>query len=148
MLNKDQKRGLTIALRIMEENIRYVEQVFNNDDYNGILYYTKCNMDEGVKREIFKRTLLIKDRIKALSERFDLEKELRDPAKEIFGKMSSCWCILEDAKARKLKRYGVVANELEDILDPHLNGIIDLIFDMERLLLEKPGGKSDKESIL
>lgn len=36
MLNKDQKRGLTIALRIMEENIRYIEQVFNNDDYNGI----------------------------------------------------------------------------------------------------------------
>ncbi|MBW7940846.1 MAG: hypothetical protein H3C64_00240 [Candidatus Kuenenia stuttgartiensis] len=63
-------------------------------------------------------------------------------------KMSSCWCILEDAKARKLKRYGVVANELEDVLDPHLNGIIDLIFDMERLLLEKPGGKSEKESIL
>lgn len=148
MLNKDQKRGITIALRIMEENIRYVEQVFNNGDYNGILYDTKCNMDEGVKREIFKRALLIKDRIKALSERFDLEKKLRDPAKEIFGKMSSCWCILEDAKARKLKRYGVVANELEDILDPHLNGIIDLIFDMERLLLEKPGGKSDKESIL
>ncbi|GJQ48905.1 hypothetical protein KsCSTR_07760 [Candidatus Kuenenia stuttgartiensis] len=87
MLNKDQKRGLTIALRIMEENIRYIEQVFNNDDYNGILYDTKCNMDEGVKREIFKRTLLIKNRIKALSERFDLEKELRDPIKEIFGKM-------------------------------------------------------------
>ena len=148
MLNKNQKRGLTIALRIIEETIRYIEQVFNNGDYNGILYNVKCSMDEEVKGEISKRVLLVRNRIKALSKRFDLEKELRDPAKEIFGKMSSCWCILEDAKAKKLKRYGVIADGLEDVLDLHLNGIIDLILDMERLLLEKPGGKSDKESIL
>ena len=52
--------------------------------------------------------------------------------------MSSCWSILEEAKARKLQRYGIVANELEDVLDPYLNGIIDLMFDIERLLLETP----------
>lgn len=148
MLDKNQKRGLTIALRAMEENIRYVEQVFNNGDYNGVLYDMKCNMEEGVKREIFKRVLLIKDRIKELSKRFDLEKEPRDQAKEIFGKLSSCWCILEDVKAGKLKRYGVIADELEDVLDPHLNGIIDLILDIERLLLENPNNKLDKESNL
>ncbi len=51
MLNKDQKRGLTIALRIVEENMQYVEQVFNNGTYNGILYDMKCNMAEGVKWE-------------------------------------------------------------------------------------------------
>ena len=138
MLNKDQKRGLTIALRIVEENMQYVEQVFNNGTYDGILYDVKCNMAEGVKGEIFKRVLLIKDKIKALAKRFALEKELREPAKEIFGKLSSCWSILEDAKARKLQRYGIVANELEDVLDPYLNGIIDLMFDIERLLLETP----------
>lgn len=148
MLNKDQKRGLTIALRIMEENIRDIEQVFNSDNYNGILYDTKCNMDEGVKKEILKRVLLMKDRIKVLSERFDLEKEQRDQAKGIFGKMSSCWSILEDVRAKRLKRYGVVSSRLEGILDPHLNGIIDLILDIERLLLEKPNEKLDKESIL
>lgn len=138
MLNKDQKRGLTIALRIVEENMQYVEQLFNNGAYDGILYDIKCNMDEGVKGELFKRVSLIKDQIKALSKRFALEKELREPAKEIFGKLSSCWSILEEAKARKLKRYGAVAYKLEDILDPHLNGIIDLMFDIERLLLEAP----------
>ncbi|MCF6149690.1 MAG: hypothetical protein E3K37_13635 [Candidatus Kuenenia sp.] len=138
MLNKDQKRGLTIALRIMEETIQYIEQVFNNGDYSGILYDVKCSLDEGVTREILKRALLIKDKIKTLSKRFDLENELRDPAREILGKLSSSWCILEDVKAIKLKRYGAVADELEDVLDPHLNGIIDLILDIERLLLEKP----------
>ncbi len=138
MLNKDQKRGLTIALRIVEENMQYVEQVFNNGTYDGILYDIKCNIDEVTKGELFKRVSLIKDQIKALSKRFDLEKELREPAKEIFGKLSSCWSILEDVKARKLQRYGIVANELEDALDPYLNGIIDLMFDIERVFLETP----------
>lgn len=138
MLNKDQKRGLTIALRIAEENMQYVEQVFNNGDYNGILYDMKCSIDEEVKGELFKKVSLIKDQIKALSKRFALEKELREPAKEIFGKLTSCWSILEEAKARKLKRYGAVAYKLEEVLDPHLNGIIDLMFDIERLLLETP----------
>ena len=138
MLNKDQKRGLTIALRIVEENMQYVEQIFNNGTYDGILYDIKCNIDEGVKGELFKRVSLIKDHIKALSKKFALEKELREPAKEILGKLTSCWSILEEAKARKLKRYGAVARELEDVLDPNLNGIIDLMFDIERLLLETP----------
>lgn len=138
MLNKDQKRGLTIALRIVEENMQYVEQLFNNGAYNGILYDIKCNIDEVTKGELFKRISLIKDQIKALSKRFDLEKELREPAKEFLGKLSSCWSILEDAKARKLQRYGIAANELDDALDPHLNGIIDVVFDIERVLLKTP----------
>ncbi len=104
MLNKDQKRGLTIALRIVEENMQYVEQLFNNGAYDGILYDIKCNMDEGVKGELFKRVSLIKDQIKALSKRFALEKELREPAKEIWGKLTSCWSILEDVKATEMER--------------------------------------------
>ncbi len=138
MLNKDQKRGLAIALRIMEENMQYVKQVLNNGTYDGILYNTKCDIAENVKEEIFKKVSLIKDSIRTLTRTFALEKEPRKPAKELLGKLSLCWSILEDTKARKLKRYGVTSNGLEDVLDLHLNGIIDVIFDIERLLLEIP----------
>ena len=48
--------------------------------------------------------------------------------------MPDCWQILEDEKAKKLKRYGDVAAGIKEALDPDLDIIINLIFDMERLL--------------
>lgn len=75
MLNKDQKRGLTIALRIVEENMR-----------------------------------------------------------KIFGILPSCWEIIENVKTKRLKRYGDVQDGLDNVLDPQLNRITDLILEVEQVL--------------
>lgn len=135
MLNKDQKRGLSIALRIMEENIRDIEQVLNSESYTGILYDTKSRISPEVREEIFKKVLLIRDKIKVISDGFTLEKEYREVISDILGKLFSSWEIVENVKAKKLKRYGSVSDGLDRILDPHLNTITDLIIEIERLIL-------------
>ena len=65
---------------------------------------------------------------------FNLEKGYTEAKKETFGKLVYCWQILEDAKAGKLRRYGAVNPGLEEALDPHLDIVIELVLDMERLL--------------
>lgn len=41
MLNEYQKRGLSVALRIIEESMWNIEQILNNGAYTGILYDVK-----------------------------------------------------------------------------------------------------------
>ncbi len=135
MLNKDQKRGLSIALRIMEENIWDIEQALNSESYTGILYDTKNRISPEAREEIFKKVLLIRDKIRVISDGFTLEKEYREVISDILGKLFSSWEIVENVKAKKLKRYGSVSDGLDHILDPHLKNITDLIVEIERLIL-------------
>ena len=55
MLNKDQKRGLTIALRVVEENMQNIEHILNSKIHKGILYDTNCNIAPEIKEEMLKR---------------------------------------------------------------------------------------------
>ena len=134
MLNKEQKRGLTIALRIVEENMQKIEQLLENKTYEGLLYDTNCSVAPDAKEEILKRVSLVKDRIKILSNLFALEKEYREGLRKIFGILPSCWEIIENVKSKRLKRYGDVQDGLDNVLDPQLNRITDLILEMEHLL--------------
>lgn len=134
MLNEYQKRGLSITLRIVEETMQDIERILQNGTYTGILYDMKCSISPKAKEEFFKRASLIKERIKIISKIFDLKKEHREAIHDIFGKLPYCLEIVEDAKAKKLKRYGDVSNGLDNALDPQLNIITDLILEMQHLL--------------
>jgi len=134
MLNEYQKRGLSITLRIVEETMQDIERILHNGIYTGVLYDMKCSIPLEVKEEILKRASVIKDRIKTLSKIFDLKKEHREITHEIFGKLPHCLEIVEDVKAKKLKRYGDVSHGLDKALDPQLNIIADIILEMQQLL--------------
>lgn len=134
-MNKDQKRGLTIALRVVEENMQNIEHILNSKTHKGILYDTKCTITPEIKEEMLKRVSLVKDRIKTLSNLFALEKEYREGLRKIFGILPSCWEIIENVKSKRLKRYGDVRDGLDNVLDPQLNMITDLMLEMELLLV-------------
>src|SRR5574337_134487 len=134
MLNEYQKRGLSITLRIVEETMQDIERILRNGTYIGVLYDMKSSIPPEIKEEILKRASVIKDRIKIISKIFDLTKEHREVLHEIFGKLPHCLEIVEDVKAKRLKRYGDVSNGLDKALDPQLNIITDLILEMQQLL--------------
>jgi hypothetical protein len=55
-------------------------------------------------------------------------------SRQILSDLSYCWEILEGSKAKKLRGYGEVAEGLEEVLDPQINIIVDLITEMENIL--------------
>ncbi|NCO68205.1 MAG: hypothetical protein COY75_03295 [Nitrospirae bacterium CG_4_10_14_0_8_um_filter_41_23] len=134
MLNEYQRRGLSITLQIVEKSIDDIEWILHNGDDIGILYEVRDNVPLTVKDELLRKISVIKDRIKIIADEFNLEKECIEASREVFGKLPYCWKILEDAKAKKLRRYGEVATGVEDVLDPDLDIIINLVLYMERLL--------------
>jgi len=134
MLNESQRRSLSITLRIVEESLAEIEIILNKCNDINILYERKCDIPEEVKDEVLRKVFFAKDRIRIIAEKFNLEKESIEASREAFGKLPYCWELLEDAKAKKLRRYGEVATGIGDILDPDLDIVINLVLYMERIL--------------
>ena len=134
MLNESQRRSLSITLRIVEESLAEIEIILNKCNDINILYERKCDIPEEVKDEVLRKVFFAKDRIRIIAEKFNLEKESIEASREAFGKLPYCWELLEDAKAKKLRRYGEVATGIGDILDPDLDIVINLVLYIERIL--------------
>jgi hypothetical protein len=134
MLNEAQERSLSVTLRIVEDRLRDIEQYIDAGDYIGILKEVKNDVPAAAKDLIHEKAALMRDRIRQLAERFSLGKERTEASRLSLARLSYCWEILEDAKSKRLKRFGDVHDGLADILDPELEAIINLLLDMEQLL--------------
>jgi hypothetical protein len=135
MLNDYQKRGLSISLRIVEESVAYIEQILKIEGYSGVLYETRYDIPRDIRDEISKRIPLAKAEIEKIADIFHLEKRIGWASNAAYGKLPYCWEILENARAKRLKRYGDVSMGLDQELDPHLDVIIEILREMEHILL-------------
>ncbi|MGQ3686257.1 MAG: hypothetical protein ACUBOA_14820 [Candidatus Loosdrechtia sp.] len=115
-----------------------IEEILKKETYAGILYDMKCNIPAEIKDILLKKASLVKERIRSISNTFDLNKESRDATREIFGKLPRCLEILDNVRAKKLDRYGDVPHELVNILDPQLDIITHVILEINRVLARIP----------
>jgi hypothetical protein len=135
MLNEFQKRGLSITLRIVEESVEYIEQILKNCGTSWVLYESRDDIPREIRNEISKRIPLAKAEIEKIADKFCLEKQIGWASNAAYGKLPYCWEILENARAERLRRYGNISNGLGNELDPHLDAIIKILWEMEHILL-------------
>ena len=133
-LNEYQRRGLSATFRTLEEMMQEIETVINSDGYKGSLLEIDNDSSPQAREEILKRIQLIREKIGRLSKQFSLEMKQMKSSRQMLSDLSYCWEILEGSKAKKLKGYGEVAEGLEEVLDPQINIIVELITEMENIL--------------
>ena len=140
MMNEFQRRGVTAVLRTVEEHLRSIEAMLDQEDYPGILYEWKNDLPDDAKPLLSARIRNIREAVELAAGRFALEKRERRASDDAFGKLPYCWQILEEAKASRLVRYGNVAEGLDRELDPLIETIITLVLEMESVLQRVRGG--------
>jgi hypothetical protein len=133
-LNEPQRRGLSATFRILEEMMYEIEIMINSDGFEGNLIVIDNDISPQAREKIAKKIQLIREKVSSLSKQFALEMKQTKSSRQIFADLSYCWEILEGSKAKKLRGYGEVAEGLEEVLDPQINTIIDIITDMENLI--------------
>ncbi len=111
-----------------------MESQLKSADYVGVVYEMDNDIPPPVKNVLLEKIAQVKNRIRSLAERFDLEREQRSLSRRLFARLSYDWTTLEESTTRHLRGYGDVAKELNETLDPELNAIIGLIVEMERFL--------------
>lgn len=134
MLKEAQKRKVSITLQHMEKSLLEIEQRLKSDDYVGILYESRNDVPLQIGEDLLKKIVFIKEKMRKVSERFALEKEIERQSSEIFGEVSILWVSLEEIKAKRLKAYGEVDEGLEELLDPDIDAMIHDIFEMEHMV--------------
>jgi len=70
MLNDYQKRGLSITLRIVEENVEYIEQLLKSRGYSGVLYETRYDLTDEIRDELSKRIPLMRAELGRIADKF------------------------------------------------------------------------------
>jgi hypothetical protein len=78
---------------------------------------------------------MAKAEIEKIADKFHLEKRIGWASNAAYSKLPYCWEILENARAKRLKRYGDISKGLSRELDPHLDTIIKILGEMEHILL-------------
>ena len=125
MLNEAQERSLSVTLRIVEDRLREIEQFIDAGDYMGILTEIKNDVPALAKDEIHEKAAQTRKKIKHLAVLFNLEKERTEASTQAFARLSYCWEILEDARSKRLKRFGDVHEGLPGVEEP----LVDVVGD-------------------
>ena len=133
-LNEPQRRGLSATFRILEEMMYEIEIMINSDGFEGNLIVIDNDISPQAMEKIVKKIQLVRDKVGRLSKQFTFEIKQTKTSSQILADLSYCWETLEGSKAKKLRGYGEVAEGLEEVLDPQINTIIDLITEMENIL--------------
>jgi hypothetical protein len=133
MLNEAQERSLSATFQLVEDRLREMEVALKSADYIGILRDKINDVSPEVRPALFRKADLIKERIKVLSEKLQLNKRRTETTSETLAGLAYCWEILQDAKTIHLKRFGETEAGLEKILDPKIDEIVALLLEIERL---------------
>jgi len=137
LLNPSQQGSLATTLSTLEEMLCEIERNLTLGGCKGVLYEVRDDVPVPIQRAVLKRISLVREKIKVMAERFDLEKRSKAVSRDTMGKLVYGWEILEGAKARYLRGYGAVAEGLAEALDPQLKEIIALVDEMRDLVISE-----------
>lgn len=128
-LNANQKRAVTVTLRLLEERLADIERVIAADE-RGILYERVASFTPAQRARMNELIGALREQIRQVAEEFQLPREQHSAARYVVGTVSLLWESVEEIRSRKLKSYGEVDPQLKQTLDPMLQRIIRLLFDL------------------
>lgn len=134
MLNKAQKSSLSITFRLVEQAMKEIKDLLTQKEGNGILYSIHDDFNPKLREVLSVKIQEVRKVIREVADRFKLKHKEDRATRKAFGKLPYLWEILTDARAQRLRRYGEIADGLEDELDPHIKALIAIMLEMEHLL--------------
>lgn len=128
-LNPNQKRAVTVTLRLLEERLADIERVIATDE-RGILYERVASFTPAQRAQMNELLGALRAHIRHVAKVFHLPRETQSATRYIVGTVSLLWESVEEIHSRKLKSYGDVDPQLQQTLDPMLQRIIRVLFDL------------------
>jgi len=148
MLNDPQRRRLSITFRLLEEELDNLELSLKTDDYTGILYEIKNDVPLRTRDLLIDKIAAIKERIGVIAERFALEKGNKELSRSAIGELSLLGVSVEEVMSKRLRGYGEIAEGLGKALDPELDKVRDILWDMLKVLTnDETKDKTGKEDL-
>jgi hypothetical protein len=129
-LNADQRRSLTVALRLVERALHDITLAVDGS-WSGALTGTETVLDPATRDDLLALIAAAGRQIAALANEWELAPERRDSRGAITAALSSCWEMLEDTRPEKLRRYGPVDPAVAERLGPQIAALVELVHAMQ-----------------
>ena len=134
VLNPLQKNSLRISLMLVEKGMFELDHLLSGGDHHGILFRIKDDLAEEAKMGIRQLIHEIFYTLREMKERFQLDLEIDEKSRAIFGKVPLLWEIVTDTDANRLRGYGKIDPALKEVLDPSVERLSRLLLSMHQLV--------------
>ncbi len=88
MLNDAQRRRMSVTLSSLEEDLHDMERLLESTDYVGVVHEMDNDIQAPAKNAMTRKMAQVKDRIRSLAERFDLERERRSLRRQLSSRLT------------------------------------------------------------
>jgi len=143
LLNNAQKNSLQVSLRMLEEKILTMEMLIENKTITGELYSFNVDLEEDEIKNLKNIFIEMHKLIAEMKHIFNLNDQKEFLSNQLAGMSAYYWTVFMDETSEKLKRYGDVSPQLENVLDP---GIKKFIYYIEQLATIKKGETNNEQN--
>jgi len=112
------RRGITIALRMLDEMVCVVETWALGRQVRSVLYEERNDLSEAQRRRLLAEVASVRKALREVKERLGLEGEVLHAGRDIWSRASAFREHLMELEGRALVRYGEVPPELGRFMDP------------------------------
>ena len=141
LLNRAQRNSVGILLREFEMRLRHMSDDLTRSE-QGALYEIAPAVSADALAAIRVEIALSLKEISGLAESLGLNRVTEPMSAVLMGELTVFWSDLYDVRADKLTRYGEVAPELSEVLNPPVMRLIRHVETMMRQL-RKNNGESE-----
>jgi hypothetical protein len=145
LLNENQKRSVTITLRLFEERLAEIERLLTISE-RGILYERIAHFSPAQQQSIRRLIDEARAAIQEMAREFGLERESQDPVRRIVGLLSVTWESLEELYAKPLRAYGYVDPRLPGAIDPWAEKLTQLALAIQAAARAPANGQSNVDT--
>jgi hypothetical protein len=139
LLNESQRRSLTITLRRVEMAVwRLEDRMIRGNPHDLMLTRFVHAPDAEQQAALLNLIRQVREEVAALAKAYDLEASEEDFLHSVSGEFTVLWADLEDTRPSKLRRYGAIHPQANEVLGPPIQHLITLMLAINDVVSRNP----------
>jgi hypothetical protein len=130
-MNRIQTSRLETTLLLLNRSVLELDRLLELSELDEPMFHSKSPFSAEKKGSIRARLAELRQMIARLALDHGIEKREEEMLSRVRGEFNSHWVMIEDTKCKEMSRYGEIAPELKDTLDPELDrlasGVLSLL---------------------
>jgi hypothetical protein len=137
MLNEAQRNNLRIVMTMIEEKMRAIESRLDHPEEQRLMSEIRNDTTAETARALREIIPKVYDLIRTLRDRLALPRESKPLSRELLMGLPQLWVVLQESDSKSLRRFGDVNQTLAPLLDPRIDALACLMFELEDIMIGK-----------
>lgn len=129
------KRSLSVTARHIESSIDDIEELLNHKRQNSLTEKVIMNLSQDKRDKILELTKIIREKNQMMFNDLKLNGNVFYEDRIIRSRVSHIWTLLCDSTAEALKGYGDVTPEQREMINKHVNSLLETINIIQSLII-------------